>query len=512
MWKNDSIDLSAIEKTWVQMCLAVLFVLGLFYRAYPHLYLIPRWIIEEDAYSYAIFELIKTGTTLRLGYQPILEQYVLYYFYLLTYIDPTIIIQYANPFFGALTVFSLYFLFKHFLTSNQAIIATTLWAFSETVIYRSAVFNSTEAFGFFLAITALVYYIRNKYLKFSVLIILSLFSHILPAVFILGIVFLDTFLKGNTKQKSIVIVVGICLVLFLYSPLNPHQRMIYSITPNIILSQFSLANIFLYNIQDILLGVGIFSGSVVLLLLTFVSIVSIRPKKQLMYIYLFGAISLFIASWMFYSPYLLAPTRVVFYFIVPLSFFSTILITKSKHINQKSFTFIIVLIMIISSLNGVDTMLYTSKAVTLDEYYFIENSVVVNDIESKNYDNWWADTPLRSALTIWGVFSKSTFELSQTYVIEATKITINVNSTKTTTKIVYENGVMVTKIVPPIFKYVVLSPRMEKSAYFNINTKYRTIQISQPVVDIWKDMPDWKLVEEYKNIKLYKWIGIDIEG
>jgi len=107
-----------------------------------------------------------------------------------------------------------------------------------------------------------------------------------------------------------------------------------------------------------------------------------------------------------------------------------------------------------------------------------------------------------------GDFSKPTFTSDQSYVIEASKITVSINSTKaTTTIIIYENGTVITKITPPIFKYVVLSPRMEKSAFFNVNTKYRTIQINQPIVDIWKDLPDWKLVEEYKNIKLYKWCG-----
>ena len=158
-------------------------------------------------------------------------------------------------------------------------------------------------------------------------------------------------------------------------------------------------------------------------------------------------------------------------------------------------------------------MLYTSKTVTLDEYYFLENSKIINGIEYKNYDDWWADTPLRSALAMRGNLSKPTFTSDQSYVIEASKIVVNVNSTiPIITKITYDNGTVETKITSPIFKYVILSPRMMKSAFFNINTKYRTIQVNQPVVDIWKDMSGWKLVEEYKNIKLYKWIGTNIEG
>jgi hypothetical protein len=83
--------------------------------------------------------------------------------------------------------------------------------------------------------------------------------------------------------------------------------------------------------------------------------------------------------------------------------------------------------------------------------------------------------------------------------------TLNLISTTITTTNI-DGTVVITK-VPPIYKYIIFSPRMEKSAFFFINTKYRTIQIKQPLVDIWKDMTDWKLIEEYKNIKLYKWCG-----
>jgi hypothetical protein len=229
--------------------LFILFIAGLIYRSYPHLFLIPRWIIEEEQYAYSVVELVKTGTTMRVGFQPLLEQYVIYYFYLLTHINITTLLQYANPFFGALTIIPLYFLFKNFLTDKQSLIAVTLWAFTENAIYRSATFNSTEAFGFLLAVTALVLYLRKNYIGFVGFIIPSLYAHLLPAVFIIGVVSLDIFLKGTVKNKIIVIIFGICLILFLYSPFNPHQRMIYSITPNIFASQFNISNIFLYSIK-----------------------------------------------------------------------------------------------------------------------------------------------------------------------------------------------------------------------------------------------------------------------
>ena len=78
---------------------------------------------------------------------------------------------------------------------------------------------------------------------------------------------------------------------------------------------------------------------------------------------------------------------------------------------------------------------------------------------------------------------------------------IELNSTRAT---VLANGT----IIPPRFKYILISPRMEKSAFFTIDTNNRTIQINQPITDVWKNLPDWKLIEEYRNVKVYKWIGI----
>lgn len=511
-------------KTYVW--LGILSVAGIIYRAYPHLFLIPRWITEEDVFSYTIFELIRTGTTIRIGYQAIVEQYLIYFVYLVTHTNPTIMIQYINPLIGGLTAIPVYYCMKQILTKKEAIIATTIWTFSENVIYRSSTFNSTETFGFFLAMIALYMYLnikdkeqRNHKIKFFcgflVFIIISIFSHLLPATFILGVISLDMFLRGNKKNKILVLLFMCSVIIFLYSPLNPNQTMMYSIRPDFLLSQFSWSNISsLYSISDLIFGVSIFFGSVVLIFLSLPEILSFKYKNQFMYIYLFGCLVLFVASWLVYSNYLIAPTRVVLYFIIPFSYFTSIFISKFKNKISVICVFIIVITTILTSLNGVNTMLFIDKSLTLDEYTFLEKSVCVQTATS--FGDWWTDTIFRESLLISlnntvSVRPSSLPNISN--IVDTTKLRANVNTTlSTTTTTTYTNGTTITKIVPPIFKYILLSPRMEKSAFFLVNTKYRTIQINEPVVDIWKDLPDWKLVEEYKNIKIYKWIGTGIGG
>jgi hypothetical protein len=511
-------------RTYIWLC--ILSIVGFFYRAYPHLFIIPRWIAEEDSFSYTVFELIRTGTTVRIGYQAIIEQYLIYYVYLVTHINPITLLQYANPFIGGLTVIPVYYCMKQLLTKKEAFIATTIWTFGENVIYRSSTFNSTETLGFFFAMLALYMYlnIKNKTLRkdkikfffgFLVIITVSIFTHLLPATLIIGIVSLDMFLKGNKRNKIIVSLFVCLVIIFLYSPLNPDQTMMYSIRPDLLISQFNLSNILsLYSISDLMLGVSIFFGSVVLIFLSLPEILSFKYKNKFMYIYLFGCLILFIASWLIYSSYLIGPTRVVFYFIIPFAYFTSIFISKFKGKILVIFVFIIIITTILTSLNGINTMLFIDKSLTLDEYTFLEKSTIIQN--TTYFDNWWTDTVFRDSLLISlnNINSTKPSSLPNIYnSIDVEKLRLNINATLSTITITtYENGTIITKNNPPIFKYVLLSPRMEKSAFFLVNTKYRTIQINQPIPDIWKDLPDWKLIEEYKNIKVYKWIGTDIEG
>jgi hypothetical protein len=474
------------------------------------MFIIPRWIMEEETFVHAVTELIYTGTTVQLGYKPILESYLLYFVYLLTHIDVTILCQYANPFFGAITVIPIYYIIKNISTQRIAIITTTLWAFNENMIYRSSTFNSTETLGFFFALIALYMYIefnisdkiniKARYVVgFIIFILLSVFTHTLPPIFIIGVVSLDLLLKGSRKIKIGIFIFILSLFIFLISPLNPNQVLAHTIFPASLLSQFNIFNLFLYNIPDMILGLSIFLGSIIILTLSFISILIYKPNVKIMYIYLFGAISLFFVSLFFYSPFLIGPTRSIFYFVLPISYFISVLISKLNNKYTIFITLLLIITMITTSMFNVNTMLYLNNTVTTDEYNFLSTSTLIHD--TSNYQDWWMDTPLKSSILLFYSPYKIPILPETMYNMNNARDTIQLNSTRVT---VLSNGT----IIPPKYKYILLSQRMEKSAFFTVNTKYRTLQIIIPIVDVWKDLPDWKLVESHDNVKIYKWIGI----
>jgi hypothetical protein len=164
--------------------------------------------------------------------------------------------------------------------------------------------------------------------------------------------------------------------------------------------------------------------------------------------------------------------------------------------------------MILTSLNGVNTMLFINNTVTSDEYAFLERSSTIRN--NYYFEDWWTDTPLKDSLLLYSSNLTQTILLNTFYVTEDHQTKVNLNSTLATTKIIINaDGTSTTTIIPPTFKYILLSPRMEKSAFFLLNTNHRTVQINQPIPDIWKDLSDWKLIEEYRNIKVYKWLGTE---
>lgn len=504
----------------------VLFLAGFLYRAYAHLFLIPRWIVEEESFAYTVFELIKTGTTLRIGYQPVLFQYILYYIYLLTHIDPILLTQYSNAVIGALMIIPTYILLKNFLTKREALIATTICAFSETAVYRSSTFNSTETFALFLCLFALILYLKKNYVGFAALIIVSFFVHLLPPALMLAIVSIDLFFKGSKRSKIIVVLALVVTVVFLYSPLNPHQRILASIDPSVILSKFKLSNIFsLYSLTDLSFGISIYFGSILLLIIAVVSMLIFKTKNRQMWIYLFCVCSLFAFSWVVYISTLMAPTRMMFYFIIPLAYFASILINKLGSVSVGVITLILILAMIGSSLIGVTSVLYVKTSLTIDEYTFLETCKEIN-FKDIPFTQWWSDMPMKSALAMYTQNKKPSVVIDKTFFSNATQAAAYKNTTVTTIHTTtfttvtthtetytnetihittHVNETVKVEKVPPLYIYVILSPRMESGALFFDYSQYRTTQDIEPVEDIWKNAVDWKLIEEYNDVKLYKW-------
>ena len=465
----------------VPFLVAALVGVGFLFRAYPHIWLIPKFIIEESYNYQTVRDLIATGASPQAGFYPMLEHQLIYWAWLLTHIDPVALSVYANPILGALTVVPLFYVLRHRLTQNQALLGCGLWALSEAAFYRAAYFGSTEALGFLLSLGALAAYQRKRYILTAPLLLLGAASHLLPTAFTFGVVVADLVLKATTRQRILLFSLVTGAVAVFYSPLNPHQRLMSSLRPEYLLGNFGSFGI--YGFWEVLGAVSIFGGFVVLGLAAAWGWLW-TPKNRLMTVYLGLAAGLFIFSWIDYQPNVFAPPRLTFYFLVPLIYYA------ATWVNVKSVGVICVLA-IASSWIGCPVMLMTEHTVTLDEYAALDELAEMKLI--KDYGWWLADYPIKTTIALYAE-DMSLWEVpfNGTSVITSSK---RLNETFTSSTFVYP------------YHYVFLSERMKQGAYLIINTEGRTIKRVQPITDVWAGDPLWKLVYEGHGVKVYHYEG-----
>jgi hypothetical protein len=476
--------------TKIIIIISILIILGFTYRAYPHLFLIPQWSPEEEYNFMTINDLITTGTTHQAGFYPIIEHLTIYGVY--TFFDghfsAITISQYFNPLLGALSAIPIFLLIKKFSNTKIALLSSLFWTFSEASFYRTAIFSSTESLSFFFAIFTLYFYHEKKYIPTIILLGLTFYTHLLPGFFIILTIFIYQFITRNIKIKILSIAIFLGVVLFLFSPLNPQQRLISTLNPVTLLSHFNLSNIFLYSGQDLILGITIFLGTIVLGILTLISFKKYKTQNTFIFSMLIASILLFVFSWITYSPQLFAPPRLTLYFIIPLSFYAGILLIKLR----KSFIFIsillITIIMVSSTFPGLQPMLLYQNSVTTNEYK------ALGDLQQQGYMNvnpyyWWSDYPIRIALT-----ARSPLGFGPTIEINETQIkNISLEMFNETMALDLSTS----------FKYIFFSERMEQESFFLIYTENRTQQIRKPISDIWQNSTIWQLIYHNYGVKVY---------
>lgn len=476
------------------MFVAVAFLL----RAVPHLFFIPMWSPEEE-YNYLIVDqLVQTGTTNQLGLYPLFGHLTIYGFHFLG-VDSVVFSQFFNPLFSALTVIPLFLLVRKLSSEKVALLSSVFWVFSEAVFYRSAIFSSTETFAFFLGCFALFFYVKKQYIPMAVLLGLAFYTHLLPAFFVLLTVFLhQSIIRGRTvKIVSVASLVGV--VLFLLSPLNPHQRIASVIDPAVLFAHFNPSNIFVYSAQDLLFGASIFAGLIVLGLLTVFSVKRYGLQSKFVLSWMLVAIGVFVFSWVVYSPNLFAPPRLTFYFVVPFAFYASVFLVnfrfnhlKTQKVWKTYFVIFVAFMMVTSSILGAQAMLFYENSVSKDEYRALD------ELEGLGYFNlypgyYWSDYPVRVAVT--AVTSLSNPDNA---------ITVAVNESS----VIYNSALLADQnatLNPNThYKYVFFSERMTEEAFFTVFTHNRTQQVRVPLHDVWFDSELWSLVYQGHGVKLYE--------
>jgi len=361
----------------------------------------------------------------------------------------------------------------------------TLWAVSEIAYYRSAYFGSTETLGFFFALTAFAFYQRKKYLFVLPFLALSVLSHLLPPVFIVGVMFADQFVVASNKRRVIVIVALIVSILLFYSPLNPHQRLVTNLSLANLLAGLKLSNLWLYSFGELLQGLIMFGGLVSLGCVAVYSWVY-NQRNRLMDVYFIVAVGLFAFSWINYMPNVFSPPRLTYYFLIPFIYYAV------KVLDYKRLAVLSVISLIsISILTPI--VLFTGDALTREEYLFIDN------LNMENFTNqeWFVDYPLRVSLRTSSLVVNLTIGSNTTLVMISPTISLN------TTQLMNLSLDFLDPLNPR-FKMVLLTPRMSNMGLYFVFNEGRTIHVRKPIEDYWADNPLWELIKEENGIKLYR--------
>ena len=474
------------------------------------MFLVYRWMPCEEEYNYmTVYDLVMTGSPRQTQFYPILTHYAVYGIWTIIRINPITISQYFNPVIGALTIIPIYLLSKQFFNKKQSLLVCLFWTFSEASFYRTSYFGSTETLGFFLAISGLYLYRRKKYLFSSLFIFSSLMSHLLPAFFVVAVIFLHQIFTGTKKQKLISLFTVLGVILFINSPFSPHQRLLSVINPSVIFSQIDKTNIGLYSLTDIGLGISIFSGIFILGIFTFWTLITKGIQNKFIFSMLLTAIGLFVFSWISYSPFIFAPPRLTFYFVLPFSYyFIKLFANKRDRIVKTLIIFLICVSMVMSSVKGLETVLWIDDSLTASEYKVLDELQKTGQII--NVVDWWGDYGVKVALSVRQPYTITwEVKVEQTINIPSVSLTQNMSEEDFGQTIIEDdmNKTMATKTK---YKYIFLSERMERNGFFvvwgGVGGK-RSLLVHKPVADVWKNSTMWELKYDKYGVKIYEKIS-----
>lgn len=470
-----------------RLFLLLVLSIGFIYRAYPHMFLIPRWIAEEETYFMLVRDLIETGTVRQLKYSAAGESYMVYFVWLVTKINPITICQYINPLLGALTVIPMYFLVKKHLDKKDAYLVCLMYTFSEAVFYRSAHFGSPEISGFLIMVCALCFYDNRKYIPALLLVFLSFFFHLLPFAIGVGVMVCDTFLHKSFKHKLVVGFLCLASVFVFFSPLNPYQVIIRYINVYRLITNLSLENVFIYEFTEILDAIPIFLGMLALLTMSVVGFWKIKRRPTgIFFSMLVIAVLIFIYSWFGYTgDPSMPPTRTIMYFVLPLSYYSL-----KFEWRKPLMVGLVCGLMVMSAFNGMDVMLLIRGSLSLGEHKALDE---LQEMGLLDYPTgWWGDYGVQVGTATRSKRGWTWCPISNLTYMEVTFEAANYEETFNR-----ENG----------FTHVFYSERMKKRAmflvFYGIEDK-RTLVIRKPVEDIWCTMDEWSLFYDNYGVKVYE--------
>ena len=483
-------------------------ICGFAIRIYPHTQ-VYRFMNEEPYNYITVDDILTTGITKNQGFYPIFEHQVIAYFSQIFRIDPISLSIVFNPLISALTAIPIFLLFRKYLKDGQSLLISLFWCLSEAVFYRSAGFYTTEPLSLFFMFFALYFYTRKNYVGVASFAVLSLITHLLPFAFLSATIFAEKFIFGSRKFQIISILGIVSTAIFVYSPLNPYRRIVSILDINYMMSKFNIDNIFnLYDLNTLKSGVMLFYGTLILIVITMFCVIQLVGQRlsifsgdlklnldaaaKISISMLLVSFGLVAFSWIDYNSMLFAPPRLLVFTIVPLSFFVVFWLHQPqiRARNRIALTLIVCSMMVCSSFDGMQTMLWSNNALTKNEYLALDE--IQQTIGFNRAMSWWCDYPVTTEITS-RVRSDIIWETNVTpaVIIDYFK------------KVSQENSTL-SDDMKYITKYVFLSERMMQESMFIQFTETRTIHIRRPVVDVWNNNINWKLIYHDHGVKVYE--------
>ncbi len=418
-----------------------------------------KWIINND------------GSTTNLLSLPHLEFYLIYFIHKITGIDGVQISYYINPIISGISVYAFYYMLSILMDEQKAILGTTLYAFNDSVFYRAAHFGSSEILGLLFLFLFFGLYYRKQYLRAVFILPLIAYSHILPLLFAIGTICIQMLRKKATWVYAVIL--GCGGILFLISPISSHKNQTSTFLIKAFKS-FSLSNVFVYSINELLRYALYYSGTVFLGLITLFYFKRWKtPMKEMGYTALFGLL----ASFLIYSSNITGPTRLIVY--IAISF----ICVGVEHLKKKHFMFLLSLMILTPYLGGIDNLMWVKDSITTEEIAALD----------------WADEQgyIERRFLYVDPLTGTTYHKNDWYLDE---------STLQYAQLMYSSY----NIHETNFTYVLSSPRTRKQSFFLVryNDGTRSEEIRKPVPDIWdNNTSQWEIIYDFNEVKIYRRIS-----
>lgn len=464
--------------------LALVFV-AILWRMYPRT-LVPHMFPADEFRTLAcVLELMKGNFvgSLRL---PHLEFYLVYGLNRLFGVDILKISFLINPVIGGISVLGFYFLAVKIIPKKDALWATTLFAFSETHLYRTCHFGSTEALGILFMLLFFGFYLRKQWGAACVLLIVMPFAHMLPFVFSVASIIVYTILNKGSRI-SILAMLGLIVVMAV-APFGLHKFLTTHVLTGL-LSSFSWFNIFVYPTPELVTFLPYYSGFVIM------SVVAILRVKEwgivTKSLFFTSMVGIFI-SLLCYNSAVISPVRILVYMTIPL-----IYVTAKTIKDRRVLIFLVVVMMVGPLMGGLDRVIWVSDSITIEEMDAIEWATEEGYFKRREefgfnytrYGDWFFDT------TIWQYMHLCSGKGWMGY-----EVFLNYNNKSSSW--IYQPG----KVYQP--SYVFLSERIRRDGFFLDrgwdNTYIRSVVNHVPIEDIWESDPKWREIYNKGGVIIYE--------